>query len=130
MSSRDTLEGVLAGLRGRKRKIVFENRPLRYCFGTKNYGEVPGTFNPADGDPFDVFAPGYSRRLPFGKPYVCKDVIGVFKLENNNDKIAVRIFAPGYDEEVAKRDIRNYCERYTRFTRKRGTWYGIDECLP
>ena len=32
----------------RRMKVVFEDRPLKYCFGVKNYGEVIGTLNTAD----------------------------------------------------------------------------------
>ena len=123
----DSVDEVTNGLSARRLKVVFENRPLKYCFGVNNYGEVIGTFNAADGDPFDVFAPGYRRRLPFDKPYMCKRVIGVFALENQNDKIAVELFVPGYDPDLAKTDIARYCQRYSRFTRKRGEWYSLQE---
>ena len=118
----DNLDDTLRHLVRRKLRVVFENRHPRYCFGVKNYGEVRGTCNPADDDPFDVFAPGYSRRLPFGKEYVCKDIIGVYELENGNHKIAVRLFVPSVNEDAIDREIEAYCERYSRFTRKKGTW--------
>lgn len=123
----DTLDEVLRQLSARKLRVVFEDRHPRYCFGVKNYGEARGTRNPADGDPFDVFAPGYARRLPFGKPYVCKEVLGVFELTNGNHKIAVRLFVPGADEKRIGDEISAYCKRYTRFTRKEGSWFPLSK---
>ena len=48
---------------------VFENRKK---FPFKNYGEIPKTCNPADGDPWDIFAPGYHIKIPRDKKYKIK----------------------------------------------------------
>lgn len=115
---------VIQALR-RKHKVVFERRPQRWMFGTLNYGDVPGLVNAADGDPWDVFAPGYSYSLPVSKNYSCKSVIGALVLENGNHKIAVRLYADGFDEQRANDEIRIYCERYQKKTRKRGVWINL-----
>ena len=54
-----------------------EKRPKKYKFGSKNYGEIPGWINKSDGDPWDVFAPGYAYDLKINKQYKIKSVIGV-----------------------------------------------------
>ena len=103
-------------------KVVMQQRPKRYKFGTKNYGEVPGVYNHADGDAWDVFAPGYSFLLHTNRTYRCKHIIGTYILENGNHKIAVRLYIPGYDECRARKEIARYCAEYTKFTRVQGTW--------
>ena len=102
--------------------VVFERRPRRYKFGALSYGEVPGWYNRADGDPWDVFAPGYRRPLPTGRPYRVAGVLGHLALENGNHKIAVRLDVPGYDGRRAAREIARYAAAYTQGTGVAGTW--------
>lgn len=116
-----SLAQVLRELRN-GRKVVLEKRPARFMFGTRNYGDVPGLDNRADGDPWDVFAPGYDRALPTGRRYRCLGVLGVYKLHNGNHKIAVRIGEPGFDGAEAQREIDAYCRQYTRKTGVPGKW--------
>ena len=90
-----------------------ESRPPRYLFGTKNYGEVRGGwYNRADGDPWDIFVPGYDHALPRRTPLQVADVLGVLMLENGNHKIAVRVPVAGYSSDRARREIRTYVHRY------------------
>lgn len=106
-------------------RIVFERRPALFKFGARNYGDVPGWYNRADGDPWDVFAPGYDRTLPYNRPFRVRRVLGYLRLENGNHKIAVRLDdddAPGYDATRATHEIRNYVFTYTTATRKLGRW--------
>ena len=112
---------VLQSLLRAQVPVVLENRPMRYMFGTLNYGEVPGCRNAADGDCWDVFAPGYAHRLPF-TAYDVTDVIGVLWIENGNHKIAVRLDAPGYDATRAEREIQRYARTYLKHMRLRGRW--------
>jgi hypothetical protein len=65
---------------------IFEDRDL---IGCKNYGEIPGTLNPADGDPWDVCAFGYKRRLKRGIPYEIAHIAGELVLPNGNHKLIV-----------------------------------------
>lgn len=104
------------------RYCVFENRK-RFPF--KNYGEIPNTCNPADGDPWDIFAPGYHKKIPREKLYKIKKIIGVYWLENGNHKIAVRVNYPGYDPQWAPEDIRKSCAGYTRKTGVKGFYVPI-----
>ena len=106
--------------------VVLEYRPERFLFGTKNYGEVRGGwYNRADGDPWDVFVPGYNCALPRRQPMEVADVLGVLMLENGNHKIAVRVPVSGYSTNRAKREIRTYVHRYTTELRKPGMWVGM-----
>ena len=102
--------------------VVLENRNMKWMFGTLNYGEVPGYRNEADGDCWDVFAPGYARRLPFGVPYRVRDVLGVLWLENHNHKIAVALDVPGFHAGAAAREIERYAEEYCRRVKVKGVW--------
>lgn len=103
----------------KKARCHFEDRKKKYKFGIKNYGEIPKMLNIADGDPWDVFAPGYDY-MPMYKLYKIKKIIGIYLLQNGNYKIAVKLYKPGYDDNVAKRDIETYCKRYTEYTKIKG----------
>lgn len=120
------LEEVLAGLPGAD--VRMESRPKRYKFGCLNYGEVcnDAWYNASDGDKFDVFAPGFNNVLTPGT-YRCLNVLGVLKLKNGNDKIAVRLAGvPGYDDARASREILRYATQYTSKMRMDGVWEPID----
>ena len=101
---------------------VFESRK-RFPFG--NYGEIPNTRNPADGDPWDVFAPGYHKKIPRNRMYRIKKIIGVYYLENGNHKIAVRVNHEGFDPKWVQKDIRRSCTCYTRKTGVKGFYIPI-----
>ena len=111
-----------------KYKAVFEYRPHYAMFGTKNYGEIRNLgeiqdmINPADNDPWDVFAPGYNFKLKYNRRYKIKDIIGVLFLKNGNHKIAVRINVPGFNEKRALEEIEVYCSTYMRKVKKKGEW--------
>lgn len=107
-------------------KIVLEERPLKYMFGAKNYGEIPGLTNASDGDPWDVLVPGLSRRLPTGHPHVVKRVLGIFLLENGNHKICVSIYGTNFDAARAAEEIKKYVDQYCFFTKRRGFYIDYD----
>lgn len=107
-------------------RVYLENRPERYNFGARNYGEVCANWhNRADGDKWDVFAPGYDHTLPVDCTYAVEGVLGVLRLDNGNHKIAVRLRARGYDAERARREIEHYVHRYTTRVRVRGEWHPL-----
>ena len=99
--------------------VRLERRPKRHMFGSLNYGDLPGYRNDADGDPWDVFAPGYEASLPFAN-YASTGVLGVLMLANGNHKIAITIDHPGYDAQRARREIRRYCRTYCHRTNVAG----------
>ena len=91
-------------------------------FGASNYGEIPGKINDADGDPWDIFTPGMTRRLNTSKMYRVKRVIGVVVLENGNHKIAVELFVPGFDPTRVDADVEEYMKKYSKFTGVPTSW--------
>ena len=114
-------------------KAVFEHRPHHAMFGTRNYGdirsprEIKDMINPADNDPWDVFAPGYSFKLRYNTRYKIKTVIGVLLLSNGNHKLAVRVNVPGFEKDRALEEIKLYCDTYRKKVKKRGVWVAFDE---
>lgn len=96
-------------------------------FGASNYGEIPCLINDADGDPWDIFTPGMTRRLNTSKMYRVKRVIGVVVLENGNHKIAVELFVPGFDPTRVDADVEEYMKKYSKFTRVPTTWKAASE---
>lgn len=109
-----------------KYKCILENRPLKYKFGTYNYGEVVGLINKADGDRWDIFAPGYGKELQFFKKYKIKSILGVYLLSNGNHKIAVKLYLPGFDSKQASKEIDCYCKNYSNFTKIIGKYVHVD----
>ena len=65
-------------------------------------------YNKSDGDPWDVFAPGYSYTLSTSNSYRIKKILGILLLENGNHKIAVKLYAsqaPGFNYKRAMKEI-------------------------
>lgn len=110
-----------------KTRVKLEARRRRFMFGALNYGEVPGMINEADGDCWDIFLPGMTRRLAVNKLYSIKRVIGAVILENGNHKIAVELFLPGFDPEHIEKDVDTYMQRYTKFTGVGTRWKWLHE---
>jgi len=108
------------------RSVVMEDRPPKWKFGTLNYGEVVDMVNKADGDCWDVFAPGYDRFLDVDVQMPVKNVIGYLKLNNNNHKIAVQLYQKGFDQERALAEIKRYCFNYTCYANKNGRWVWVN----
>ncbi len=106
----------------KKNRIRLELRQKRFMFGALNYGDVPGMINEADGDCWDIFLPGMTRRLNVNKTYTVKRVLGAIVLENGNHKIAVELFVPGFEAENVDADVKTYMEKYTQFTRVGTSW--------
>jgi len=119
-----TLNYVLKKLFGNKKPyIVFENRPKKYKFGVQNYGEIPSLYNKSDGDPWDIFAPGYNLKLKTNTPYEIEKVIGIFLLENGNHKIAIRLRDFNcYNKIYEKHKIQEYSKKYMAHTKKNGIY--------
>lgn len=109
-----------------KYKCILEKRPLKYKFGTYNYGEIIGLVNRADGDRWDIFAPGYGKELPMYKKYKIQRILGIYLLSNGNHKIAVRLSVPSFTTKQAEREIKDYCKNYTKFTKVAGKYINID----
>lgn len=74
-----------------------------------------------DGDNWEAFAPGYTHDLFLKKKYKIKRIIGVYEKENGKHKIAVRLYAPGFDSKVALEQI-NLLKKTFRKEKSKGTW--------
>lgn len=110
--------------------VAFEDRPQKYMFGCNNYGEVPGFYNVADGDAWDVFAPGYAfKQLRTDVCYKVRCIIGYLKLQNGNHKIAVRLHENGYCGQSSAEEIERYCKVYTKRVCK-GEWIQVHNADP
>ena len=96
--------------------IILENRPKKYMFGLKHYGDIPGTLNKADGDPWDVAVPGYTN-LPIGQKLKLKKLLGVMMLENGNHKLIIDVHTnQRKNHNQALSEIKQYQKRYTNYT--------------
>ena len=80
--SRKFIKEVNSG--NKKFCCVFQERVLIGCL---NYGEIPDTLNPADGDPWDVCAFGYTRPFKRNTQYVIERFRGELCLPNGNHKL-------------------------------------------
>jgi hypothetical protein len=113
-----------------KYTCVFENRPTKYKFGAKNYGEIPHFLNKADGDPWDVFAPGHIKPFTYNKQYVIDKIIGVYFLENGNHKIAVRIKDFPIKSHKYENDIiKKYTKKYSDYTKIKGIYIPFNKLI-
>ena len=116
-----TLNYVLRNFRSTP--CIFESRAAKYKFGIKNYGEIPSYINKADGDPWDIFAPGYNHKFPVNKPFFIDKIIGILVLENGNHKLAVRLKdVPILSPHFEHFNCLNYSQKYCKFTKIKGTY--------
>ena len=99
---------------------MYCNFQYRPGFSIKNYGDIPEFYNKADGDPWDIFAPGYTYELPIERLYQIKHIIGIYVLENGNHKIAIRVFVPGFNKNIVDKQIKTYCNNYSKLTKIKG----------
>ena len=90
-------------------------------FGALNYGEIPGYFNQADKDPWDVVVPGYTYKLPTGTKYKITGLRGVYMLPNGNHKLLVDIEHRKSEMNDIKKDMFFYKRKYENFTKLRGS---------
>lgn len=105
--------------------VTLQPRPKKWMFGTLNYGEVESNwFNRADGDRWDIFAPGYESTIAAGS-YRCTSVLGVFILSNGNHKIAVRIDHPGFSQSRSRSEVRRYVQQYCKRMGLAGSWCSL-----
>ncbi len=106
--------------------VRFHRRPSRYKFGVENYGEFFGWKNCADNCLWDAFAPGYTRRLQYGRKYKVKRITGIVFIENGNHKIAVELYVPGISNALVDSQGVEYARRYAELTGKKTEWISAD----
>ena len=105
---------------------ILEYRPKKYMFNTYNYGEIIGLINKADHDRWDIFIPGYERKLEINKTYKITGIIGVLILENGNHKIAIKTDVDGYNTENSYKEIEIFTKTYLEKNKKKGRWVQIE----
>ena len=101
--------------------IVLEDRPKKYLFGTNNYGEIIGTLNKADGDPWDIIVPGYDKLKRYTNIKI-KKLEGIILMPNGNHKIVIDVFTDASRRSFSdiKNEIYTYRRLYNKICRKRG----------
>ena len=93
--------------------VTLQRRPWP---GVRNYGEVIGFRNRADGDRWDVLVPGMKDELPYDEPYRLQKVLGVVLIKGGNHKMVVELAPPHtpVSKERADADIRAFVRVYAR----------------
>ena len=77
--------------------------------------------NQADGDPWDVIVPGYTR-MDVDTPIRFKKLLGVYTLPNGNHKLIIDIYTSlKKDMEKFERDIKLFKQRYEKRTKLIGS---------
>ena len=107
---------LLKLLKTKKLKIVIEKRKEKglNMHGARNHAEFISYINESDYDPWDVIVPGYLLDLPKDKHFMSNDIIAIYELPNNNNKFFMRINYPGYNQEKALKEIKNYVKTYEK----------------
>jgi inorganic pyrophosphatase len=93
---------------------VFERRKIKHW---DNYGEIIGTHNSADGDPWDACAFGYPGRFKIGIQYRVLRYLGELKLPNGNHKLIVEIDSNDagiISPKKFKKDLLLYLKQYEK----------------
>jgi len=78
----------------------------------KNYGEVVGFRNRADGDRWDVFVPGLPAQLPAGSRHRLSNVLGVILIKGGNHKLVVALEGNRPDAAAVKKDMAEFVDTY------------------
>lgn len=78
--------------------------------------------NPADGDFWDVFVPGFQNPLPKHKLYRVSTVLGVIMLPNGNHKIVVELGGTRPYRKKIVRDVSNFIDQYAHLYKLRGVY--------
>ena len=106
---------------------VFENRlKLGYkTYSIINHAELVNIINPADGDPWDLVIPGYGYSLCLHKTFEIQKIKKVLFVEGGNHKIFIRVKVPGYQEDLAERQMNEFKRDYERLNSLKTHWVCI-----
>ena len=122
----NTVNDIEIEIKNKKMICKLESRPIKYMFGTNNYGEILDTINPSDKDPWDVIIPGY-KSFDINKTYSIKKLEGVIFMPNGNHKLVIDIFTNEQRKSYkkCKDEVFTYRRLYNKICRKRGQviWY-------
>lgn len=93
-----SLEAIVNIVERSRASIVIEGRRWE---GVRNYGEIIGFRNRADGDRWDVFVPGVREQLPVGEQLPLRRIYGVVLVKGGNHKLVVGLDPPYAPESRA-----------------------------
>lgn len=107
-----SLEAMINIAERRRASVILESREWK---GLRNYGEVVGFRNRADGDRWDVFVPGLEGELPLDVPFPLRRVLGVVLVKGGNHKLAVELAPPNrpLSPERIAADVRAFMDVYS-----------------
>lgn len=117
----NTVEDILDDFKNKEMLCKLEKRPEKYMFGSKNYGEIVGTVNPADGDAWDIIVPGYEA-LDVEELYTIKKIEGVIVMPNGNHKLIanININKKRNSTKSCRDEIFQYRRLYNKICKRRG----------
>jgi len=81
---------------------VIQERPTEDGGNLKNYGEIVGFRNRADGDRWDVLVPGLNDQLPVASRHRLSTVLGVILIKGGNHKLVVALGGARPDAAMVK----------------------------
>ena len=98
------------------RSVVMDSRGGGSREGLKNYGEIVGFRNRADGDRWDIVAPGLEEQLTAGSRHRLSKLLGVIMIKGGNHKLAVELAPPheATDREAVAADVRAFMTTYAQ----------------
>lgn len=109
------------------RSVVMDSRGGGSREGLKNYGEIVGFRNRADGDRWDIVAPGLEEQLTAGSRHRLSKLLGVIMIKGGNHKLVVALNGARPDGEKVNEDIRKFIDTYSasheNVRTNRRVWY-------
>lgn len=96
-------------------EVVIQARPGTPGLATndlKNYGEVVGFRNRADGDRWDVLIAGLDQQLPEGSRHRLSAVLGVVLIKGGNHKLVVSVGGARPTPEAVRLDVDAFSSAY------------------
>lgn len=109
------------------RSVVTDSRGGGSREGLKNYGEIVGFRNRADGDRWDIVAPGLDEQLTAGSRHRLSKLLGVIMIKGGNHKLVVALNGARPDGEKVNEDIRKFIDTYSasheNVRTNRRVWY-------
>jgi len=85
-----------------------------YGTSLKNYGEIVGFRNRADGDRWDIVVPGLGDQLPAGSRHRLSAVLGVIMIKGGNHKLVVALGGSRPDPDAVSDDIKSFIDDYSK----------------
>jgi len=93
-------------------EVVIQARPTAQGGNLKNYGEIVGFRNRADGDRWDVLVPGLEKQLPVDSRHRLSTVLGVILIKGVNHKLVVALGGARPDAAAVKADVDSFMATY------------------